>query len=285
MSITKVTVKYIGPEVDDGTMPVENLLQALQGFSNAYGKIIKHKSIQEHYQLRLVGLEKGSCDILINVVDTAHQINSISNQLISATTLSGGLVISIIKIMLNLIKLTKHTQNKSYEVRVNGDNNNITIQNYNNVSLDVPLEVYEMYKNKLIASDLNRIAEPLREGQINETKLIVKEESRLIEENISSNEKEYFDIQNVDVTTTKETWLEGIINSLTKSTNNGRFILNNGDNVPFHLSMENPNDYYHFFSSKGFVKIKCVAHLDNSLKPIRLEVFDIIESQMELFKK
>src|SRR5690606_21064780 len=99
--------------------------------------------------------------------------------------------------------------------------------NFNNVQLEVPLEVYEMYKNKLIATDLNRIAEPLEKGKIDETKLIADKESNIVEEKITFEEKEYFDVQNVDITTTKETWLEGIINSLTKSTNNGRFILNN----------------------------------------------------------
>lgn len=280
----RITIKYIGPDVDDGSMPVENLLQALQGFSNAYAKISKFKNISTQQQIRLVGLNKGSCDLLINIVDVAQQTYGVAEQIISGGV-GTGIALQIIKAMLNLVKLTKHTQNKAYDIKINGNNNNVTIQNYNNVKLDVPIEIYDMYKNKLINSDLNRITEPLSVGKIDEAKFIINQDKvETIEESIKYEDKAYFNVENLDVTKTPETWLEGTINTLTKSTNNGRFILNNGDNVPFHLCMDKPEEYYHFFSSRGFVRIKCIAHLDESLKPIKLDVFDIEESQYELFK-
>lgn len=34
----QIKFRYRGPAVDDGTMPVEDVITALQGFSGAYGK-------------------------------------------------------------------------------------------------------------------------------------------------------------------------------------------------------------------------------------------------------
>lgn len=280
----KITIKYSGPDVDDGSMPVDELLLALQGFTNAYSKISKYKNIQTPQQIRLVGLKNESFDLLISIVDVAQQMTSNAEQLVTFG-LSGGLVLQVIKSMLMLIKLTKHTQNKSFDVKVKGNGNDVTIINLNNVTLDVPLDIYEMHKNKFISSDLNKITNPLEEGKINETTILASDENEnIFDEKISAAEKVYFDVKDVDITQTTETWLEGSINTLTKSTNNGRFILINGDNVPFHLCMQKPEEYYHYFASKNLVRIKCIAHLDDSLKPSRLDVFDITESQLELFK-
>lgn len=280
----RITIKYSGPDVDDGSMPVEDLLQALQGFTNAYSKISKFKNIQTPQQIRLVGLKDESFDLLISIIDTAQQISKTTEQL-GTLGLSGGLVLQVIKSMLMLIKLTKHTQNKSFDVKINGNGNDVTIINLNNVKLDIPLDVYDMYKTKLIASDLNKITNPLEPGKIDETTIFANADNEdAINEMVTANEKEYFDVKEIDITQTRETWLEGSINTLTKSTNNGRFILINGDNVPFHLCMQKPEDYYHFFASKNLVRIKCIAYLDDSLKPTRLDIFDITESQLELFK-
>lgn len=280
----KLTIKYSGPDVEDGSMPVEDVLQALQGFSNAYSKISKFKNITTRQQIRLVGLQKGSCDLLISIIDVANQINIVGDQLL-AGSLTGGLALQIIKTILSLIKLTKHTQNKAYDIKINGNNNSVTIQNFNNVSLDVPIEVLDLFQNKVVAADLNKITDPLSEGKINEAAIIVqKVDESNIEERINIEEKQFFSVDNIDTTITPETWLQGTINTLTKSTNNGKFILNDGNHVPFHLCMDRPEDYYHFFASKGFVRIRCIAHLDEYLKPIRLDVYDIEEIQYELFK-
>lgn len=281
---TRITLNYDGPDVDNGSMPIDDILLALQGFSSAYAKIVKHKGLQEQHQLRLVGLEKGSCNLVIDAIEFARQGIEITEQLLPSIGVGGGVVITVVKLLLNLIKLTKHTEGKDYSVKVNGDNNEVTVNNFNNVTIQVPVEVLGMYKTKLVSSDLNKIAEPLSKGKIDSTKLLVKDPSdNIFEENISFDEKKYFDVENIEITTTKEIWLEGIINALTKSTNNGKFILTNGDHVPFHMCMERPQDYYHFFSFKGYVRVKCIAHLDESLKTTRLDIYDIQETQINLF--
>jgi len=36
---TRITLRYRGRDVDDGTMPVDDVVDALQGFAGAYGKV------------------------------------------------------------------------------------------------------------------------------------------------------------------------------------------------------------------------------------------------------
>ena len=37
----RVSLKYNGPDVDDGTMPLKDVVEALQGFAGAYDKIAR----------------------------------------------------------------------------------------------------------------------------------------------------------------------------------------------------------------------------------------------------
>jgi hypothetical protein len=35
----KITFRYAGPEVDSGSMDIEEVIEALQGFAGAYGRV------------------------------------------------------------------------------------------------------------------------------------------------------------------------------------------------------------------------------------------------------
>src|SRR5258705_7883679 len=67
---TKVELSYSGTEVEDGTVPVEDMVDALVGFSNAYDKIAKDEEPPDTgHRIRVVGVERGSARILVDVVE------------------------------------------------------------------------------------------------------------------------------------------------------------------------------------------------------------------------
>ena len=82
--------------------------------------------------------------------------------------------------------------------------------------------------------------------------------------------------------TTKETWLTGQINSMVKSTNSGHIYLSDGSRVHYTIKAERPTDYYGLFGHNGLVKIRCIAHMDENLRPTELEVFEMIPLQPSL---
>ena len=67
MEPVKLTMRYCGKDVEDGTISLEDTVVALQGFSSAYSKVVQYKNIESQHQLRLTEIKKGSCDLLITV--------------------------------------------------------------------------------------------------------------------------------------------------------------------------------------------------------------------------
>ena len=57
-----ITLKYTGTDVDNGTMAIDDMIVAWQGFSGAYSKIDKHSNIESKHALRVMGIQKGSCE-------------------------------------------------------------------------------------------------------------------------------------------------------------------------------------------------------------------------------
>ncbi len=81
----------------------------------------------------------------------------------------------------------------------------------------------------------------------------------------------------------KETWLTGQIDAMTKSTNSGFVYLTDGTRVYFKITAENPGLYYGLFAHNGLVKMHCVAHLDENLRPLRLDISEMLPLQPDLF--
>jgi hypothetical protein len=56
---TPVQLMYSGSDVEDGTVPVDYMVDALVGFSSAYGKIARRRQSNDMaHRLRVVGLQK-----------------------------------------------------------------------------------------------------------------------------------------------------------------------------------------------------------------------------------
>ncbi len=274
----EIELKYTGSDVDQGTMSIEDMVPALQGFSSAYGKIASENNLSITHSLRITGVGKGSFHILIEIAtyaqNHADQISLIANATQISSVCVGGAVF-VVKTIMSVINLTKHTQKLPYEQTVNAHNQSVVVTNSKNVKLEIPINVYNLYKNGTIQQDLNKIVKPLENGKINSTTLIAKIDKEILSEEIKLEEKRFFEVEEVVVTETKEMWLQGILNSLTKTTNRGFLLLTDGTRVSYRLATNNPEEMYPFFIHKGMVKVRCKAHLDENLKPAQIDIYEI----------
>ncbi len=264
-----IQLKYTGSDVDDGTMSVEDMIPALQGFASAYGKIVNTQELQVTHKLRIVGIKKGSFDILLQVLtDAVNAAKDNAAPLIG----TGALGYFVIKKIVGVIQLTKHIKNQPFTTNINGNSGSVVVINTERLQLEVPHEILQLYQSKTLQPDIGKIVKPLEEGKIDSTEILVKEDGKVLEERITVHEKKYFEVEPIVVTKTETTVLSGFFVSLFKTTNNGYFILTDGTRVTYHLANERPEELWPLIVAKGGAKITCVVHLDENLKPARLDV-------------
>ncbi|MFC1538895.1 hypothetical protein ACFL6H_05685 [Candidatus Latescibacterota bacterium] len=274
-----ITIKYTGDDVDNGTMAIDDMIVALQGFSGSYGKIVKHSNFESKHALRVMGIQKGSCELLISAQESLNQ-----NDTPALGKFEGNGVYEILELLNSAVNLTKHIKKNEYNYNINSGENTISVTNKDGAEMDVPLRVFELYRSGVLADDINKIVSPIKEGKIDSGYIISpKHDGKELTTEIFYSEKSYFDVEKIEITKTEEIELTGILNSLTKTTNKGRFILSNGAQITYFLAMEQPEDYYPLFAHKGSVRVKCYAHLDESLTVIRIDIIDIEKIQLELF--
>ena len=61
----QITLRYDGPDVDNGTLPIDEVTNALQGFSGAYNKVMRLRGESTDHELRLSAVDKGSFELVI----------------------------------------------------------------------------------------------------------------------------------------------------------------------------------------------------------------------------
>lgn len=277
----QIQLRYEGPDVENGSMSVEDIIPVLQGFSSAYGKLATVDDPQSIHRIRITGVKPGSANIILEVWQFLGD---------NAAALGGASVVTtgayfIVRKIWGAIKLKKHTQKKPFKEKINGTNS-ITVINSNNVEIVVPLELYELFKSKQIDGDLNKMMQPLEKDHIDSVELSATDPSgEILSERVSADERPYFDVELITATTTRETWLVVKLNSLTKSTNNGWAYLGDGSRIFYRYTGSNTSKLYNLFSYSGPLRVKCTAHMDENLKVIELEILDLEKTQEDLFDK
>jgi len=267
-------IKYSGPEVDDGSMSISDMVPALQGLANAYGKVAAVENLKVEHNIRVIGVNKGSFEILLEVCTSPESISAVSMGLSFSSGIAAKLVIERI---ISVIQISKHINNQQFESKIKGPDS-IEVKNSENVTITFPINVFNIYSNGDIKSDIAKIVQPLEQGKIDSASIKVDNE---IQE-LTVGDKDLFNTRTVEVAQTQKMTISGWFNSLTKTTNNGFFNLNDGRRVSYSFAIENPEDLYHHFLHKGPVKIDCIAHLDESLQPTKLDIFSVTPIQADL---
>jgi hypothetical protein len=269
-------LKYDGPDVDDGSMSIDDIVPVLQGFASAYGKIAAERGLGVQHRIRITGVKQGSADILLEVWDA---LGAAANQL-TALQILGTSALAIVSTIVGVIKIKKHIQNQPFSERISSDNT-ISIVNSQNVTVVVPVTIYDAYKRKVIDADIAKIVKPLRAGHINAAEIHAGKD---IQEHIDVADKPYLEITEVSVTETRETWIPAKLNALTKSTNSGWLYLSNGKRVFYRFVGDNPLKLHNIFGTyDGPVNVFGQAHMDDKLEVVELTLLDIEKLQGELF--
>jgi hypothetical protein len=272
-------LRYEGPDVDDGSMSIQDIVPVLQGFSAAYGKIAAIDDPHVTHRVRITAVRPGSADIILVVWKAlGENVNSLT----SASILAGGAYWIISKIA-GVIRVKRHVKRRPFKERIVGADV-IAISNVENVTIEVPLQIYELFKSGLLDADLNKVASPLVEGHIDAAELEARSPDGLVlRERITAAERPYFETTDVVATSTTETWLIAKLNSLTKSTNSGYLYLSDGTRAFYRYVGESAHQLHQLFGTyDGPVRVRCVAYMDENLKVVSLDVSDVERAQGDL---
>ena len=254
-STIMLSLKYSGPDVEDGTMSADDFSIVIDGFLSAYIKIVKAEN-GKIPRIEKLALHKGSAEWVIQFVDYM-----IDNPLIA---------IIACREIVRVIKWAK----ARWPIVKTVTKERIVLQKADGDTITVTRKVYEKYSTRLIHSDLKKLNSPLKEGSVTDWRIRAKDESgNLVETQVNHHERPYF--EDSPETETIRTTIIGRLNAVTKSTRNGAIYLPDKTRVPFTYVSKDPAPLYRAFGHDGPVKLTCVAHLDENLKPVRLEVFSV----------
>lgn len=210
----RFNLRYKGEEVDDGTMPIGLVSEALDGFSGAYRKTAAYFGPDFVPQLRVSAPKQGSFDL---VVLAGVALAQDPGKLASMATSAWDFAENIFHIVTGVMNLKKHTKAQPYTFQVKGDGNNVTVINAENVELSIPPQAWEVFQSKLIDRDMDKIVAPLRPKRIEVAELVMEDK---VETTVTSEERKYFRLDAAE-TTRKPDELIGTLVSLNKEHKRG----------------------------------------------------------------
>lgn len=272
----EITLKYDGVDIDDGTMPIDDVISALRGFSNAYGRIASADDPNGQHQIRVSAINKSSFAVTIIAWAVAN------TALLAVTTPIAALIVQTI---IKLIELKKATKGKPpAAINVDGNNNTVIVTTAgDNTKIIVSKDVYELYQSKALDGDLNKIAAPLKEGKVDAVSVSAKDLSGMIGPVvITSSEKGFFQGEEVVTATSKPVEIDGRFVSLNKESNRGTFRMQNGSKVRYHFTGEDSGKMYSDFAYKGPVRVDCVATFDSNLELKGIDIKGVSRLQSDL---
>ena len=276
-----ISLAYSGPLADDGTMPVSDVISALEGFSGAYAKLATRLTPHVEHRLRVTDIHHSSFTVMLaSLVFLGTQPTQ--QQLLEVTIDS---VKRVVGALVKLVSAKKHTRGRPGDITIEGNENTIYIVNGDHAKFEIPHDLVDIYREGLIDGDLARMASPLRRNEIDSARISadgIAGEITAVE--ISESDRSSFETtSSVTVSTTNDTPIEGTFVSLNKENNSGRFRLQDGTGVPYKFIGNDPYSFHSQFSIRGAVRIICDAELDQNLRPTRLAIKSVQQLQARLF--
>lgn len=278
--ITPVELFYSGTDLQDGTVPVEDMVDALVGFAGAFGKVARrYQTPESGHRLRVVGLQKGSARILVDVIEWVKTNPAAATVMVTGGSLLATGAYKVINDIAGVIRGKKALQgqsitNNSYVIN---DNRHIVIQ-----GVQLTPEQWEYLQSGELDPDLDKLTRPLDEGRgADEFKLKTGDEELA---NVTREERKYFAHIEGDSTTTRdEVWLEGTLNSHSKTNNRGMFYTIGGKHIHYRYVGEDERPLLRAYAYSGVVKVLGKVKFDANLEPISIEIREIQLTQESLF--
>jgi hypothetical protein len=134
---------------------------------------------------------------------------------------------------------------------------------------------FEILDKSVIDSDLEKMVSPLRQDLIDAFE-IKHHEREAPDLRIEASERPYFARPGREAIITQEVTLVGTMTLISKTTNSGVFVTDDGRKVKVKFSdADNVTDFYLKFAHLGLVRVSCKAKLDDDLDVISIEVGDV----------
>jgi hypothetical protein len=282
----RVELIYRGTAVDDGTMPVEDLIDALTGFSAAFAKIARYYDLPETKRhVRVVGLQKGSSKVLVEIVDWVIKNPTAATALTGVGTAIGAGAYKVVEFISGVIKGKKALQGQTIANNYVFNDNRVIL---NDVSLTK--EQFDVLRSGELDPDLDRITAPLGEDRgVNEFELKTGDEELV---RVSAVERPYLEepahyLAEKSVAlpaptrsqrrkaTTEEGWFEGTLRSHSKKTNRGTFETLSGERMRYQYAAGDLQPLLRAYASRGTVKVYGRVAFDAAHEPISIEIRDI----------
>ena len=280
---THITLRYVGRDVDNGSIAVDDLLAALNGFSSAFYKIAERESLDYKQRIKVTGISKSSANVHLEIFQwvqahpvVAQTVGTAGTVLaVTGKKLAAKVTDIVIDRIVSIFKAKKHIQRSEYKTEVSGDSNTVIIINSVNAKLPINREDFEILDKGVIDTDLDKMASPLREDFIDAFE-IKHDERESPDLHIEASDRPYFARPRREAATTQDVILTGTMTTISKATNSGVFVIENGRKVRFKFSdPEKLPELYRQFSHLGTVQVKCKAKLDDNLDVISIEISDV----------
>lgn len=271
---TKIGLRYHGPEVDGSTMPVGLVVEALEGFSGAYRKAAGYIAPDLFPELRVSVPERGSFHLLVLAAVALAQNPA---QLATSFVDFWEHAERIAHLLAEVINIKKHTKAQPYNIRIEGEHNQVFIVNADKLELQVTPQALDVFEKKFIDRDLDKIVDPVRPGRIDTAELAIDDK---VEAVVTSKERPYFRPEAAQ-TTAKADELVGNLVSLNKERGGGTFRMEGDKSVPYHFVGENDDKFRQDFSYKGPVRVSGTVQYDDNGNPKHVAITDVERLQGE----
>jgi hypothetical protein len=281
----RLVLRYSGKDVDDGTIDVEDMLAALNGFSSAFYRLADRESQDLKQRIKVTGISKSSANVHLEIFQLMQSHPAITTAVTGGLAYLGKKVADIvIEKIAAVAKAKKHIQNGQYttDVSFSGDNSQVIIINGVNARLPVEKDVFDLLQEGTIDAELDKMTSPLREDAIDAFEMR-REGDVAPDLHLDASDRPYFARPRREATTTAELTMLGTMNTISKTNNSGIFVAENGRRIRYRFTSEDRlPELYRQFAHLGPVKITCTAKLDENLDVISIEISNVEPIQARL---
>jgi len=282
---TNVILRYSGSDVDEGSIAVDDLLSALNGFSSAFYRLADRESPETKQRIKVSGISKSSANVHLEIFQLAVAHPKITSAVLGGAGYVGKKLVDVVLDKISgVAKAKKHIQNSPYstEISVDGDHNQVVIVNGVNARLPVDRDIFEILEQGTIDADLDKMSAPLREDAVDSFE-IKREGVTTPDLHLDASDRPYFVRARREATTTAELMMIGSMNTISKTNNSGIFVADNGKRIRYRFTNESRlAELYQQFAHLGPVQIRCTAKLDENLDVISIDISDVIPLQGRL---
>lgn len=283
--VVRLMLRYAGRDVDDGTIDVEDMLSALNGFSSAFYRLTERESQDSKQRIKVTGISKSSANIKLEIFHLAQAHPLIASAATGAVAYVGKKVADIvIEKIAGVAKAKKHVQNGLYttEIAVDGDRNQVVIVNGVSARLPVDKDIFTLLQEGTIDAELDKMTSPLREDAIDVFE-IRRESGETADLHLDASDRPYFSRTRREATTTAELTMVGTMNTISKANNSGIFVAENGRRIRYRFTSEDRlAELYRQFAHLGPVRVTCTAKLDENLDVISIDISNVEPVQARL---